>query len=221
MMADIALIVGAPMLLGILEIFHPPSHDLLHVDVWRWIAIHYVQIPLFPLAAAAVAALVRGHDDHFAALCRVLMFIFAVSYVAFDTAAGVVVGLLIDAAQKSGNFDAWIPAIDLIWKNPIVGGSPTWPPKFLAVLGTVALIVGVAAAAVSLRLVGRSWGPLVLMVISSLGLAIFQTHAWPGGPMTFCGLALAGAWLLRERGAMTPAGSPDEIERREAALVNP
>jgi hypothetical protein len=220
--AETALIVGAPLLLGILEIFHPPSHDLLHVDVWRWIAIHYVQIPLFPLAGVAVAALLRGRTDFFAAACRILMFIFAVCYVAFDTAAGVVVGLLVDAAQKSGNFTAWSPAVDLIWKNPIVGGSPTWPPKFLAVLGTAALIVGVIAAAVSLKLAGRSWGPLILMVISSFGLAIFQTHAWPGGPMTFCGLALAGAWLLWERSAEEQPQSQiaDGMESPESILVN-
>jgi hypothetical protein len=39
----------------------------------------------------------------------------------------------------------------------------------------------------------------ILLAASSFGIAIFATHAWPGGPLTFGGLALAGGWLLWER----------------------
>lgn len=70
---------------------------------------------------------------------------------------------------------------------------------FLAVLGSVALSVGAVAAAFSLQRAGSSWAPVVLLAISSFGISIFKTHAWPGGPLTFGGLALAAAWLLWDR----------------------
>ena len=189
------LSVGAPLALAVLELFHPHPGNLLTLDVRPWLVVHYAQIVLFPLSAVAVALLVRGRDDIAATICRAAMFLFAASYVAFDTAAGVVTGILVDAAQRSGAADAWRPAIDAVWAHPIVGGSPLGPPPFLAVLGSVALSVGAIAAAVSLRRVGRSWAPVVLLAISSFGIAAFKTHAWPGGPATFGGIAIAAAWL--------------------------
>jgi hypothetical protein len=55
--SEIALVVGAPLLLAVVELFHPHPHDLLNLDVDTWLAVHYAQIPLFPLSALAVAAL--------------------------------------------------------------------------------------------------------------------------------------------------------------------
>jgi hypothetical protein len=81
--------------------------------------IHYAQIPLFPLSALVVITLVHGRSDAAAIICRLAMFVFTVSYVAFGTAAGVVTG--------------HIPS----WGDPLPGPSP-----FLAVLGSVALLVG-------------------------------------------------------------------------------
>jgi hypothetical protein len=73
--------------------------------------------------------------------------------------------------------------------------------------GSVALSVGAVAAAVSLKRGGSPWGPVVLLALSSFGLAIFRTHAWPGGPLTFGRLAVAGGWLLWERSRRSgPAG---------------
>lgn len=67
-----------------------------------------------------------------------------------------------------------------------------------AVLGSVALSVGAVAAAVSLKRAGSSWAPAALLALSSFGIAIFTTHAWPGGPLTFGGLAVAAGWLVWE-----------------------
>src|SRR5262249_38479058 len=144
--AESVLIVGAPLALAILEVFHPHVHDLLDVDVRRWLLVHYAQIPLFALAGLAVAMLVRGRRGFAAWLCRVSMFVFAVSYIAFDTAAGVVTGILVDAAHHSGEPAAWRTAIETVWTHPIVGGSPLVGAPFLAVLGAIALSVGALGA---------------------------------------------------------------------------
>jgi uncharacterized protein YhhL (DUF1145 family) len=196
---DIVLVVGAPLLLAIVEIFHPHPNDLLQLDVQTWLVVHYLQIVLFPLTALALATLVRDRTDMPAAIARVAMFVFGVSYIAFDTAAGVVTGILVKAAHASGTPEAWRAPIDAVWTHPIMGGSPLIAAPFLAMLGSVALSIGAIAAAVSLKRGGSSWGPVALLAISSFGIAIFKTHAWPGGPLTFGGLAIAAAWLLWER----------------------
>jgi hypothetical protein len=195
----IALSVGAPLLLAIVEMFHPHPGDVLGLDAGTWLAVHYAQILLFPLAALAVTALVHDQAGFASAICRVAMFLFAVSYVAFDTAAGVVTGILVDAAQKSSNPESWRAAIDAIWTNPVIGGSPLLGAPFFAVLGSVALSVGTVFAAIVLKRAGSSWEPISLLALSGFGIGIFKTHAWPGGPVTFGGIAIAAAWILWEQ----------------------
>lgn len=198
---EFALCVGAPLLLAIVELFHPhPPHDLLNLSVQTWLLVHYAQVPLFPLSAFAVATLVRNHTGVAATLCRIFIFVFGVAYTVFDTAAGIVTGILVKAAKASGAPDTWRAAIDTVWTHPVVGGAPA---PLLAVGGSIALSVGAVAAAVTLRRSGSSWAPLLLLVLSTFGLAVFKTHAWPGGPLTFGGIAVAAAWLLAERTART------------------
>ena len=195
---EFTLCVGAPFLLAIVELFHPHPHDLLNVDVQTWLLVHYAQVPLFPLSALAVATLVRRQTGVAATVCRICMFVFGVSYIAFDTAAGLVTGILVKAANASGAPDAWRAAIQTVWSHPIIGGAPA---PLLAILGSLALSVGTIAAAVTLKRSGSSWAPLLLLVLSSFGIAVFKTHAWPGGPLTFGGIAVSAAWLLVEKRA--------------------
>jgi hypothetical protein len=194
---DIALCVIAPLLLAILEIFHPHVHDPMSLDLRPWMTVHYAQIPLFALVGLGVVTLLRGHGGIAAAACRLAMFVFVVSYIPFDTAAGIVTGTLVDSARASGLPDAWRPAIEAVWNHPIVGGSSTGTaPPLLAALGAIAWSIGTIAAAISLKRAGASLWPCLLLGASGFGLAIFRTHAWPGGPVTFGGLALAAAWIL-------------------------
>lgn len=182
--------------LAVVELFHP--HELMQLDVNVWLAVHYAQIPLFALAAIAVASLVRGMSGIAPAVCRAALFVFATSYIAFDTAAGIVTDILVSAARASAAQDAWRAAIEAVWAHPVVGAAPAVGLPLLAVLGSLALSVGAVAAATALRQSGRSWPPLVLFVVASFGIAVFRTHAWPGGPLTFGGMSVASAWLLRE-----------------------
>ena len=59
-------VVGAPLALAVLEMVHPHSRDLFHLDVQTWLLVHYLRIPLFPLAALATVVLV-GRLSGFAA----------------------------------------------------------------------------------------------------------------------------------------------------------
>jgi len=194
MRSKTVFVVGAPLTLAVLEAFHPPPHDLLHLDLGRWMLVHYAQIVLFPLTALAVLLLIDGLAGFAAALSRIALFVFGISYVAFDTAAGVVTGILVQAAQRTDSAEAWRAPVLAVWNHPIVGGSSDAAPV-LAVVGTTAWLVGSFAACVAVRRAGASSFPIICLVISALGLLVFRTHAWPGGPITFGSLAVAAAAL--------------------------
>ena len=194
---ETALVVGAPLLLAILELFHPHPHDLFRLDLRAWMAVHYLQIMLFPLAALALMRLVRGRSGFAAGLCRVAAFVFGVTWIAFDSVAGVATGILLQAAHASGSSEAWRAPVTTIWAHPIVGGgaTPDSAPPLLAVAGSLAWGIGSLAAAYTLRRAGSSWIPVGLLVISSMSFAVFKTHAPPGGPIAFGALAAAAAWV--------------------------
>ena len=195
---EAAFVAGVPLALAVLEIFHPHPHDLFHLDLTAWMAVHYLQIIFFPLVAVALALVVRGRRGFVAGACRVGAFVFGVTWVAFDTAAGVTTGILLQAAQASGTPEAWRAPVMAVWAHPIVGsGAPDAAPPLLAVTGSLAWTVGCVAAAVALRRGGSSWIPVVLLVISGASFFVFRTHAWPGGPIAFGALGLAAAWDSR------------------------
>jgi len=81
-----------------------------------------------------------------------------------------------------------------VWEHPIIGGSRNITP-LLAVSGSLAWLVGSIAAAVVVRRAGHSRVPVLLLIVSGLGLTVFKTHAWPGGPVTFGALGAAAVWL--------------------------
>jgi hypothetical protein len=202
-MLERTLIVGAPLLLAVIELFHPRPHDLLRLDVKKWLVVHFAQIAFFPLSALAMAWLIRSRTGTAATVSRVALFIFAVGWTAWDSVAGVATGILLRAAHASGSPETWRAAIDAVWLNPIMGGAPA--PLF-AIIGAVALSLGAVSAAITLKRAGHSWAPLVLLGISSFGITVFKTHAWPGGPLTFGGIAIASAWLIWEQSQQRVSG---------------
>ncbi|HKQ66449.1 MAG TPA: hypothetical protein VJZ73_15665 [Methylomirabilota bacterium] len=190
---ETAFVVGAPLVLAVLELFHPQPHDLFRLDLRAWMAVHYAQIVLFPLTALALATLVRHRPGFAAALCRAGAFVFGVTWIAFDSVAGVAVGILLRNAEASAAPDTWRAPVMSIWAHPIMGGAPDTVP-LLAVAGSLAWAVGCLAAAVALRRAGISWGPIVLLALSAVSFGVFKTHAWPGGPIAFGAQAAAVAW---------------------------
>ena len=194
----IAMVVAAPLVLAIVEIFHPHPDDLFALDVNRWMLVHYAQIPLFPLAALSVAQLVRDHRDWAAWLCKAGLFVFAVAFTSFDTAAGLVIGLLVKGAQASGHPEAWRHMIDALWFDPVLGGRGFTDAPLMGLIGRVSLSVGAVAGAISLKRAGHGWLPVILLALASFGINVFKSHSWPGGPLTFGGLALAAGWIRWE-----------------------
>lgn len=223
----IAIVVAAPLALAIIEVFHPHPDDLFELDVRRWMFVHYAQIPLFPLSALSVALLVRERKDWAAWLCKAGMLVFAVAFTSFDTAAGLVIGVLVKGALASGDPEAWRDMIDTLWFDPVLGGKGFTDAPLLGLIGRLSLSCGAVAGAISLKRAGHGWAPVLLLAVASLGLNVFRSHSWPGGPLTFGGLALAAGWIrwegLRrqaravaslEQGADAPKAPMSEPRRR-------
>ena len=66
-------------------------------------------------------------------------------------------------------------------------GAPTNPNRIER--------TNVSSGACSSVPAGTSWGPVVLLVLSSASFGVFKTHAWPGGPIAFGAQAAAAAWM--------------------------
>lgn len=193
-------IVGVPLSLAALECLHPHAMNLMELPVDRWLVVHYAQAFLFPLTAFALAGLVSGQRDAFARVARISLFYFACAYLVFDTAAGIVVGELVRAAQASGHPETWQPAIEAVWRHPVVGSASASPPIFAAT-GTLAFLTGSTCVAICLKRIGTPWAPVLAVAAIPLGLAVFLSHAWPGGPITFATQAVAAFWVLLKRRA--------------------
>lgn len=210
---QVAYVAAAPAALAILEIFHPHPHNLLALDVRTWMVVHYFQVPLFALSALAIARLVRKREGLAAQLCRVALFVFALCFVVFDTAAGLVVGSLVQAAHASGAPGVWQAPIESVWTHPILGGTNH---PMLAVVGRLALSIATVAAAVALLRAGRPWLPVLLLAISGCVMYVFPGHSWPGGPLTFGTMAVAAAWLQWADAA--PSHAPTGSRRGVAGI---
>ena len=118
------------------------------------------------------------------------------SWVAFDTAAGVTTGILLEAARASGTPEVWRAPVMAVWNHPIVGaGASPGSAPLLAVTGTFAWLIACLAAGFTLRRAGSSWPPVLLLAISAVAFGVFRTHAAPGGPIAFGALAAAAAWI--------------------------
>jgi hypothetical protein len=44
---EIVIAVAMPLLLAVIEVFHPHPHDLLNLDVHTWMMIHTHRFPSF------------------------------------------------------------------------------------------------------------------------------------------------------------------------------
>jgi hypothetical protein len=97
------LVLGPPLVLGILEIGHPgvtpgtPIAATLAPMVGWWIALHVAQVPLFALLGLTVWRLVRDLEGGAARVCGRALAVFVVVYPAFDAAVGVGSGVVLRA----------------------------------------------------------------------------------------------------------------------------
>jgi hypothetical protein len=109
-----------------------------------------------------------------------------------------VIGLLVKGALASGHPESWRDMIDALWFDPVLGGKGFTDAPLMGLLGRLSLSFGAVAGAISLKRAGHGWLPVLLLAIASFGINVFKSHSWPGGPLTFGGMALAAGWIRWE-----------------------
>jgi hypothetical protein len=183
------VLLGTPLTLSILEIFHPQPVGVGEaVEQGGWFMwFHIIQVPLIGLIALAVYLLTEGLEGRAVSVSRWAIGVFAVFFSAYDAAAGIATGYALRSAQglPAGAQEAVHEAvIDMPGLSLIFG---------LSIVGTVAWVVALVAAAMALRRSGVSRGAFVLLILA--GVFLMGGHPYPAGTLAFGCFFLAAAWL--------------------------
>src|SRR5215217_486993 len=196
------VLLGAPLALAILEIFHPErpntASEAVEQGVWfMW--FHFIQVPLIGLIALAVYLLTEGLEGRAVMVNRWAIGVFAVFFSAYDAAAGIGTGYALRNAQGLS-----AGAQEVIYE--VVKELPLFSlPFVLSVVGTLGWAVALIAAAIALRRAGASRGPFILLILA--GVFLMGGHPYPYGTLAFGCFFLATAWLeFAQRVMRAPEG---------------
>ncbi len=163
------IILGTPLVLGILDIFHPTfSSDGTFAGVSRhlewWIILHVLQLPLFCLLALSVYLLLDGVQGKLATLSKVALGIFVIFYPALDAILGIGTGALVSYANGTVGFlqAAMVPAVEDYFSNRVT--------TLVGTLGGFGWAIALLLAAVAISRPTQSrW--LVIVTATLIGLA--------------------------------------------------
>ena len=175
------VLLGTPLVLGILEIWHPTSNestfDLIVDNANWWFTLHILQLPLFGLMALAVYLLVDGLQGWAATISRIGAWFFVVFYIALDSIVGIAGGVIARGARGLPADQQALIARQLeeFAFDPTVGGGGL---SLLGILGPLGWVVAAVGAAIALRRVGLPLGPTILIGAS----AIFAVIRGPPAP---------------------------------------
>ena len=202
-----ALVLGPPLVLGLLELGHPGvmpgtpiAATLAPIATW-WTVLHVAQVPLFALLGLAVWRLVHDLDGRAARISGGAVAVFVVIYPAFDAAVGVGSGVVLVALGplSADGMAAIEPALHALFWGPVTG--------MMAIVGGGAWVVALLAAAWAWRGAGAPW-PIVALLAAS-GLLLGFSHIRPFGPLACGALLVAAGWIesagARRRAAPRPA----------------
>jgi hypothetical protein len=197
------VVLGAPLALAILEIFHPErptsAGEAVQQGVWfMW--FHFIQVPLIGLIALAAYLLTDGLEGRSASVSRWAIGVFTVFFSAYDAAAGIGTGYALRNARglSAGAQEAIYEAVKDMPVVSLIFG--------LSIVGTAAWVVGLVGAALALRRAGASLGPFILLILA--GVFLMGGHPYPAGTLAFGSFFVAAAWLEFAPGRFTSASRP-------------
>jgi hypothetical protein len=197
------VVLGAPLALAILEIFHPErptsAGEAVQQGVWfMW--FHFIQVPLIGLIALAAYLLTDGLEGRSTSVSRWAIGVFAVFFSAYDAAAGIGTGYALRNARglSAGAQEAIYEAVKDMPVVSLIFG--------LSIVGTAAWVVGLVGAALALRRAGASLGPFILLILA--GVFLMGGHPYPAGTLAFGSFFVAAAWLEFAPGRFTSASRP-------------
>jgi hypothetical protein len=197
------VLLGVPLALAVLEIFHPErpnsASEAVEQGVWfMW--FHFIQVPLIGLMALAVYLLTAGTEALTTGVSRWAIGVFAVFFSAYDAAAGIGTGYALRNARE-------LPAGAQQAIYEAVKDMPVVSLIFvLSVVGSLAWVVALVAAALSLRRAGAPLGPFILLILA--GVFFLGGHPYPAGTLAFGSFFLAALWLEFAPGRLASASRP-------------
>jgi hypothetical protein len=199
-------LLGAPLALAILEIFHPErpnsASEAVEQGVWfMW--FHFIQVPLIGLIALAVYLLTDGLEGRAVSVSRWSIGVFVIFFSAYDAAAGIGTGYALRNARglSAGAQEVIYEAVKDMPVVSLIFG--------LSVVGTGAWVVALIAAAMALRRAGASLGPFILLILA--GVFLMGGHPYPAGTLAFGSFFVATAWLELAPGRLTPTSHPSRV----------
>jgi hypothetical protein len=192
---QLAFLIGMPLAWAVLLWFHPDAdpndvYGSLRDDVDAYLVVHVGMLVFIGLIGVALYIVVRDLPGRAATISRLAIGPFVLFYSAWETVIGLSVGALVQHGNDApvGQRAAVSDAIEALGDNVIVGEAGA-----LAILGALAWVTAVIAAAVAVRSAGGPVLATVLLVLS----AVIVSHPPPIGPL---GLAcFAGAVLVLYR----------------------
>jgi hypothetical protein len=200
------VLLGTPLALALLEIFHPeqPSGASEAVEQGGWFMwFHIIQVPLIGLIALAVYLLTDGLKGRAVNVSCWAIGVFAVFFSAYDAAAGIGTGYALRNAQGL-SAEGQAAVYETVKDLPLLS-----LPFGLSVVGSLAWVVALVAAAMAFRRAGASRGPFILLILA--GVFLMGGHPYPAGTLAFGCFFLAVAWLELAPGRLTSASQPSRV----------
>jgi hypothetical protein len=166
-----------------------------------FLAIHVIFAPALALLGLAVVLLLNGVRGIVAAISRISAFVFAITYVMYETIVGTTPALLIQSAETLAPGEQAVigDAVLRLLKDPLLGDGPS----LLSSIAMLSWPLAVILAAVALRRSGEPLSACILLGLSS----IFTLHASPLGPLGLLLFALA-AWRIERTRDMALLAEP-------------
>lgn len=196
------IMIVVPIMLVILEWNHPSgfsknvSQGLMHMHGW-WTQLHIIQSFLFGVVAVAGIFLTLHDNSFFGLVSKFFIWLFAVSYLVFDSTAGIGVGFILGVPERDPTVD--IETINkvaqLLYTDSVIGGSGS----FFSLLGSWSWLLGIAFAIISIFIrnkridIWKLLPPLLLLAVSAYTL--YVGHYSPYGPIAFATFALSSLWM--------------------------
>jgi hypothetical protein len=166
----LALTIGVPLAWAALLWFHPdvdPNHVYadLREDVVAYQIVHSGTLVFIGLLGLALYLLVRDLPGRAATISRLAIGPFVLFYAAYESVIGLAIGALVQHANDVPvrQRPAVADAIQSLGDNVIVGD-----PGIVAMVGSLAWIVAVVAAAIAYRQVGAPLLATILLALSRL-----------------------------------------------------
>jgi hypothetical protein len=190
------IILGTPLALGILDLFHPTISgsifDTLSPQLTWWITLHIIQLPLFCLLALSVYLLLDGVKGTLATVSKVGLGIFVTFYPALDAILGIGTGALVSNTKGFGG--GIQQAIATVSIESYFSDNVT---HVIGILGSFGWAIALLFAALALsRPTGLRWPVVITAVLIALTLSYYQAASGNLIPVLLSAQNLARLMLL-------------------------